>query len=80
MDRFLLALDDAPKDEVLDPNQWYHLTLAIPINFKSIFYDTLKAYQRALSTDKMFPALEAMTMEARNSLDPVYFEASNEDE
>lgn len=53
------------------PDAWVHTTLAMPKDFFPIFKETLEAYKALLLTDKTFPALEALILEARNSLPQV---------
>lgn len=50
------------------PDSWVHTTIAMPNSFFPIFKETLQQYQALLNTKKTFPALEAMIMEAKNSL------------
>lgn len=50
--------------------EWESLTLSMPKNFIDIFKETLAAYKLLNESDKDFPALEAIVMEARNSLPP----------
>ena len=50
------------------PDGWTSLTLTVPDTFLPIFQETLEAYKKLRETDKDFPALEAIILEAKNSL------------
>lgn len=66
------ALDqslNAPPPPAVEP-EWESLTLSMPKNFIDLFKETLTAYKLLVESDKDFPALEAMVLEARNSLPP----------
>lgn len=63
LDRLTEALD-SPSPE----REWQNITFKVPQNFVTLFNMTLSAYKAMLETDKDFPALEAMILEAYNSL------------
>lgn len=65
IDRQLDASEDA--DGII-PEGWVHLSLAVPEDFYTLFQETLAEYMVIRETDKVFPAFEAMVIEARNSL------------
>lgn len=48
--------------------EWYKVTLALPSSFYVIWKKTLEAYKILNDTDKVFPAFQAMVLEAYNSL------------
>jgi len=63
---------DASFEQMLqDPakqGEWTTIQFYMPWSFVEIMYDTIARYKAILGTDAVFPALEMMTMEARNSL------------
>lgn len=48
--------------------EWNAIQLNVPQSFMEIYSSTITAYQKVLETDKIFPAIEAIFLEARNSL------------
>jgi len=65
------ALDAKIFGESIDekiPESWKRLVLSVPDSFYEIMMQTIEAYKKVLNTEKVFPALEAMVIEARNSL------------
>lgn len=56
--------------EILDapPEDWKHFIIAVPPDFYEILLNTIEGYKILRETDKVFPAIEAIIMEARNSL------------
>jgi len=67
----MYSLDDELKrvSERLTLNDdWTILSLALPKSFVPVFLRCLNRYKALLNSDKDFPALEAMVVEALNSL------------
>lgn len=65
MDRKLDA-DFIPEEKL--PDGWVFLQIAVPKDFATLFYETIEQYKQLRETDKMFPALEAIIMEAKNAV------------
>jgi len=49
-------------------NEWVNVNIQIPQDFLHIWLKTLKGLKLALQTDKDFPCIEAMCMEAYNAV------------
>lgn len=69
IDKELVEIETTITESV--PEGWVHVAVAVPESFAEIFYDTLASYMALRETDKEFPGLEAMVMEARNSLSTI---------
>ncbi len=67
-----LALDEAINTSLSEldavPEGWKHYIIRVPEDFYQIMKDTIEAYKILRETDKTFPAIEAIFLEARNSL------------
>jgi hypothetical protein len=61
-------LDPSQDTDGIIPEGWVHLSLAVPKDFYTLFQETLAKYMVIRETYKVFPAFEAMVIEARNSL------------
>jgi hypothetical protein len=50
------------------PENWRLFVAAVPSDFYLLMWDTIEKYKTLRETEKVFPALEAIFIEARNSL------------
>jgi hypothetical protein len=51
-----------------DLTEWEQTLISTPKSFTPILEDTIQRFKILTESDKDFPAIEAMVMEARNSL------------
>lgn len=54
--------------ETEDGSKWDYLHFAVPRNFTSIAQETIEGYKLLTESDKTFPAIEALFLEAFNAL------------
>jgi len=56
-------MDQAIKEE------WVFISFYIPKDFEPIWKETIRKYKDLWKTDKFFPAIESIIVEANNSLE-----------
>lgn len=54
--------------EIPDQEDWKYFVFVMPANFHSILLETIEGYKLLTESEKTFPAIEAIFMEARNAL------------
>ena len=71
LDSNLLKSSGDPATPIVDEDAdetWKYYVFAVPPTFTEILEETIRSYQLLYNTEKKFPALEAIVMEARNAL------------
>jgi len=56
------------KKKPLAPKKWVRFVIYVPNDFYLVALDTIEQYKKITESEKTFPAIEAIFLEARNSL------------